>query len=825
MTAARRPQSKSWRRRVALAATMLAWVAILLPAAPASAADTVTISGTVTDGSGHGWPLYASITANDIPNPPSVFTTTDPLTGHYSFTVPANLRYAILVKPITPGYKTVVNVVAVGSSDITVDAAASVDQQACSAPGYHTDASGACTKVEGGLVVGQVTDANTHHGINGATVTAGSEQTTTVATSHDLNFDGGVYSLFLAGAGTQKVTASMDKYQSVSSDVTVAPDKVVRSDAALPAGRLAITSGPIEASPTAGGTSTAKVTITNDGSAPATASVAERYPGQPATAGSTTVPLAALKAVTPSAQQHPAVVRLSHPASRRMDIVPKTAPSAGKPVQKPTQKPAAQPAGPLATPGGWTSSLGPLGGVVSGDGIYDNGMARDDAGHVYTVGGATINNTAATPTAKGWVYDPGLGKWTDITPLSTPILQPETTYVNGRLYAAGGWNPKKPGPSTGSMRIYHPTTNKWTTGTDMPSGVAAAGSGVVDGRVYVVGGCSDTVCTTTDKAAVYDPGADAWQFIAPYPKSVAFLGCGGIGGKLYCAGGTDSDGNSTTGGYVYDPKTNAWSKIADMPDDLWGMGYSTAGGKLLLSGGVTDQGTALTRGGYAYDPSSDTWSALPALPSSIAPATYRGAAACGFYRLGGYTTNTFGEPFAADTLDLLSGYDQCGATDIPWLSEDTDHITVPAHGSATVTVTFDAAKVDQPGDYQAELALDPNDTPYHIADIPVTLHAAASNGLSHITGTLSLAPTICGDPVTAADHASVQINPSGVRGDGPAVWTDENGHYSFWLDGKGGPVTLIFQKNGYQLEEHVTNLNANATTTVNTTLKPQKGCA
>ena len=46
---------------------------------------TSTVSGTVTDGSGHGWPLYATITVDGVPGGP-VYT--DPYTGHYSLTLP-----------------------------------------------------------------------------------------------------------------------------------------------------------------------------------------------------------------------------------------------------------------------------------------------------------------------------------------------------------------------------------------------------------------------------------------------------------------------------------------------------------------------------------------------------------------------------------------------------------------------------------------------------------------------------------------------------------------------------------------------------------------
>ena len=42
---------------------------------------SVTLSGNVTDGSGHGWPLYARI---DVAGKPGGPLFTDPITGHYS---------------------------------------------------------------------------------------------------------------------------------------------------------------------------------------------------------------------------------------------------------------------------------------------------------------------------------------------------------------------------------------------------------------------------------------------------------------------------------------------------------------------------------------------------------------------------------------------------------------------------------------------------------------------------------------------------------------------------------------------------------------------
>ena len=65
---------------------------------------TVTISGRVTDGSGHGWPLYAKIEVAGRPGAP-IFT--NPANGRYSVTVPGNATYRLTTTAQYPGYQTV----------------------------------------------------------------------------------------------------------------------------------------------------------------------------------------------------------------------------------------------------------------------------------------------------------------------------------------------------------------------------------------------------------------------------------------------------------------------------------------------------------------------------------------------------------------------------------------------------------------------------------------------------------------------------------------------------------------------------------------------
>jgi subtilisin family serine protease len=96
--------------------------------------DSVTVSGTVTDGSGHGWPVYASVNVDGVP----VDTYTDPATGEYSVTLPVNVAYTLEVEPEYPGYTADSATVEVGDSDVVHDVELLVETVRCrEAVGYE----------------------------------------------------------------------------------------------------------------------------------------------------------------------------------------------------------------------------------------------------------------------------------------------------------------------------------------------------------------------------------------------------------------------------------------------------------------------------------------------------------------------------------------------------------------------------------------------------------------------------------------------------------------------------------------------------------------
>ncbi len=97
-----------------------------------TAADVVTVTGSVRDGGGQGWPLYARI---DVAGP-APDTYTDPVTGEYSLTLPGDAAYEMTVTAQYPGYESQTVEFALGGDDVVEEVELAVDTSTCVAPGY-----------------------------------------------------------------------------------------------------------------------------------------------------------------------------------------------------------------------------------------------------------------------------------------------------------------------------------------------------------------------------------------------------------------------------------------------------------------------------------------------------------------------------------------------------------------------------------------------------------------------------------------------------------------------------------------------------------------
>ncbi|MGW8881572.1 Kelch repeat-containing protein, partial [Streptomyces mirabilis] len=563
-----------------------------------TAKPRVDVIGTVHDGSGQDGPLYAT---GRVKGEPTAVADTDPKTGKYTLSLPAGNTYTLQVDPLYPGYKQDSQDVQVGSADLTHDVDASVDPMTCDA-------------VDGGLVVGRVTDKNTGAGLNGASVTSAdkpAEKTTSAATPNDPKLGDGFYWMFSSLTGEHKFSATVGNYY-VANDTTVdvAPNHATDGTFALPAPRIAV--GPAELSKTVAwkGQGSSTLTVKNTGTAPVTAKIDE-LPGV----------------------HRPAVAQQGAPLQEMKGNFSPLRFRPGRTTRTATAKSAATP-----NEAPWTTV--PDYPVP----IMDNAVATID-GKVYSVAGADGTHILS----KAYVYYPGAPGWRALPNLSVARDAPQAAAYGGKLYVFGGWGAN--GNPVAKTEIYDPLTGAWSTGADNPKPHAGAAVTVLGGKIYIVGGCA-SACGTTD-VQVYDPATNSWSSSKAYPESISWLGCGAIANKLYCAGGL-SGSTTTEHAYSYDPSSGSWTPIADLPIDLWGMGYSAANGKLLVSGGVTNGSRTLTNKGSAYDPGSNTWTALPNSSRTF----YRGGSACGFHKIGGST----GSFVAFTTSELLPGFDQCADT-------------------------------------------------------------------------------------------------------------------------------------------------------------------
>ena len=578
--------------------------------------------------------------------------------------------------------------------------------------------SSGCVTIPGGLVEGNVSDLTTGAGLNGAKVQSDdhpADNNKTFATPDDPNNPDGFYWVFSSLTGSHPFTASKALYSPSTKTVNVAADGTVRQDFQLGAGHLVISPTSISKTQVLGTTTTQNLSFKNDGTGPAHVKLSER-------AGSFQIlSLVGAKRINVHLEEEdlatPAALGThDHGDVPGVDAGPPKDPSWSQIADYPT-------------------------------GIMDNSADFID-GKEYSVGGV---DSSFTTLNKGWVYNSDDNTWAPIANMANAREKPGVAAVNGKLYVTGGWGTS--GNPTAATEVYDPAGNSWSTVAPNPSPTAAPGVAVVNDKIYFVGGCADSACTPSNKVEVYTPATDSWSTAANYPSGDSWQGCGGINGKVYCAGGVN--GSSTLkNGYVYDPGSDSWSSIADLPIDLWGMVAGAPNGMLIVSSGVTNGFNTITNQGFAYDPTSDSWAAIP---NAQFP-RYRAGGGCGFYKIGGSSGGFSPTPQS----EKLSELDQCGTTDVKWLSEAPTEFDVPVGATVNVTVTLKATTdvgVTQPGTYTAQIAVNAN-TPQTINPIGVTMNVTPPKDWGKLAGTVT--GTDCKGNTNPLQGAQVQANGAGL---------------------------------------------------------------
>ena len=598
-------------------------------------APSRTVSGTVTDGSGHGWPLYARVSVDGTPGG-SVYT--DPFTGRWSVSLPAGSTWGVHIEAIQPGYQPADLSVPVAGHDVTRDVALTVEPVSCVAPGYHLAYSG------------------THETFDSGTKPAG-------WTVSDHNGSGGVWTFDDPGE-RGNLTGGEGGFAIIDSDY-LGQGNAQDTDLRSPPTDLSGDPAPVidldhHYVPYVASSASIDVRV---GSGPWTTVWQET-----ATAASGHLTIA----LPMAAHQKDVQVRFHYTGSWdyywEVDdvVLGHTACVAdpgglvagfvrdrntGAPVNGATVRR-------LGSTDAGVSRATPDDGSL-GDGFYwlfssATGRQRFSAEVArYTTARAAAPVAPDTVTRRDFVLKAGrlavspasvsakvvLGEKavrpvtltnTGTSPLHVDLGEqrggfviqgkPSTSPWQGVPGAAvqrrkGTFSPLREAGRAATGPVGRPgvtpSADPWTTVADYPVSISNNAMDAGGGKVYSVGGFDGSQDVSSGYA--YDPVTLSWSPIADMSETREAPSLGFVGGQLVVTGGWDSSANPAPSTEVYDPASNSWAPAADNPVPHAGSGHAVLDGRLYVVGGC-DAVACGSTDVQVYDPVDDSWSSVAPYP-------------------------------------------------------------------------------------------------------------------------------------------------------------------------------------------------------------------
>jgi N-acetylneuraminic acid mutarotase len=612
-----------------------------------------TVSGTITDGSGAGWPIYAKIT---VPGAPSA-TYSDPYTGHYSLQLPDGSTYTLHAESKYPGYKPVNQDVTVGSSNQTVNLQAMVDPSTCSAKGYAYEYDGTSEAFTGWTGTATqdgwtVTDAQG----NGQTWSFDNAGNRTPPAGSDGDFaivDSDHY-----GSGNHQDTTLTTPIVDLSGQT----DPEIGFDTFYQGFPNQI--GDVDLSIDGGATwsnvwhqdlndvnAHVDVPIT---SAAGQSQVQVRFHFT-ATYGwwwiLDNVFVGTRSCVAQGGGLVAGIVR-----DDNTDQPLNGAKVASDPHPSESGISAATPDDPALPDGFYWLYSSQSGSTAfhATDGKYtpatatvnvaDSFTTRQDwslkAGHLTVSPGSlsatlrlgltatrtlTFGNDGTSPVHVDLGEQNGA-----FTPMvknakGAPVVHLKGTFTTKALVLQKHSQQGAKGFRTTPWPRSTPSAPPWTGIANYPTPVMDNAVAYGDGKVYSVAGYNglDNVAD----GFVYDPSTQAWTAIADAPAPLESPAGAYVDGHVYVVGGWDASGSASSGVYAYDPSSDSWSQKADLPEDISATSAAVLNGQLYVVGGCTTGNCAPTsQKAFSYDPGSDSWTALADYPEKVAFAACAGIA-------------------------------------------------------------------------------------------------------------------------------------------------------------------------------------------------------
>ncbi|GAA1726393.1 hypothetical protein GCM10009809_22670 [Isoptericola hypogeus] len=646
-----------------------------------TATPRVDVSGTVTDGSGHGWPLYASIDVEGTTLSP---VHTDPSDGTWSLALPVGAAYDLRVEAVYPGYEAATRTVDLTTdpgAGVSLDVAVGVDALPCEAPGYHQQQPriAAITWDPGSEIAELFADQGLDVDLFGPDELDQVEDYDVVLWGYNtVAPTRGAFDAFLAatdasGTGVVFLDYAFGAWNGVStlSAMTGVPTAVQRRNGS--------------------GTGTYyEVTAEHpvlDGLAVGDRVTHERPSGRTAWftgwtgEGREVVATAGTDGAAPSG----AGIGVQQRPGNRHVLMSMSARYA--PEWTDGSKQAFWDAVAWANTSGDEMACVPDEGALVLGQVTDANTAAGVAGASVTAGDVEVRTAAtedddATGDGFYWFFSPGSGSLeveaaaTRYSTAGTTVdVDPDTVAVADVALPAGRIDVTAQGTSptlTLGGRAATATIAVTNTGTapvdlrfgerdgtfsllradgtrtdaDAIAGSAGAPLQELDAPV-ALGDFGAPRAATSTRSGVPDvaPAAEPWTPVADYPTAIMDNAVVRAAGALYSIGGSDGEG-ATDAVWAYDPATLGWREAAPLPEARNAMTAAVVDGRIVATGGWGPDGVAAET--WVYDPAQDSWEAAAPMPQGRSAA---GAAVVNgqLYVVGGCTTSSCA-PMSADVL-------------------------------------------------------------------------------------------------------------------------------------------------------------------------------
>ncbi|MGN9768177.1 S8 family serine peptidase [Micromonospora sp. SD12] len=615
-----------------------------------TAVPSVTVSGTVTDGSGHGWPLYAKVT---VEGQSGVSDYTTPVNGRYSLKLPAGTTYNLKVESQYPGYQTVNKQVVVGAGNATANVAVPVQTNACTtAPGYRFGSDGEYETFDGSTVPagwsvvdhagsGQVwkfTDDGARGNLTGGTGnfaiidsdeygSGGKQDTSLVSPVVDLT---GVTAPVIRfnqdynwlGSDRADVDLSLDGGTTWTNVLRQAADvrgpKVTEIAVPQAAGQAqarvrfryydasyewwwsvdnVLIGSQLTCEPIDGGLVLGHVRDRNDNGYVNGATVtSDDRPTE--------------KATTVATPDDPGLADGFYWLFSTLTDTHRFTARAGSYVSQSKQ---------VDVQADWATAANfqLAAGRLSVTPAQVTGTARMPSGKVTK--SFTVTNTGGAPVAVE--FSERAGGFELLRADGSRMSKQEVLGSQGapvqRLEVPTSFAAKTSGKSTAAASPEAgPQAAPWTDIANYPAVVMDNRVVNLGGKVYSIAG--GTGSASSAKNYAYDPVAQTWTAIADLPGARTAMTVGVLDGKIIATGGWAAAGPDGTT-WSYDPAANTWTEKADNPAPRSAAGQAVAGGKLYAIGGCTTAScTPMSNDVVRYDPADDSWETLADYPKSVA---------------------------------------------------------------------------------------------------------------------------------------------------------------------------------------------------------------